>query len=65
MTLKLNPNKEKVKELKELIKNNDGYCPCSLFHTRDYFCPCRDLREENLCECGLYLTNNKNYDILE
>jgi len=30
------------------------YCPCSKPLVDDNICPCKDLREESKCSCGLY-----------
>ena len=50
------------KELKELIltrlKENQGYCPCSLLKNQDTICMCKDFRENvklGACHCGLYI----------
>ena len=52
----LNPNKKHVKEIREKLKENSGYCPCSLFQNPDTKCMCRDFREQSIgfCHCGLY-----------
>ena len=31
MQIKVNPDTQKAKEIREKVKENDGYCPCSLF----------------------------------
>ena len=41
----------------ELVKQNNGYCPCSVFHTPDTKCICKEFREQEepgLCHCGRY-----------
>lgn len=41
----------------ELVKQNDGYCPCAVFHTPDTKCICKEFREQEepgLCHCGRY-----------
>lgn len=41
----------------ELVKQNDGYCPCEVFHTPDTKCICKEFREQQepgLCNCGRY-----------
>jgi ferredoxin-thioredoxin reductase catalytic subunit len=43
---------EGLKQNKE--KYNEYYCPCLLMKTEDTICPCKDLRESNICHCGLY-----------
>jgi ferredoxin-thioredoxin reductase catalytic subunit len=55
MRIKLNPNKKFVEELREEIKNNDGYCPCKIERTNDTICPCKDFRYNQECCCELYI----------
>ena len=48
------PNTDKIREA---IKNNDGYCVCSIIKNNDTKCMCKKFREKNedcVCECGLY-----------
>ena len=52
--LRINPDKEFVKEMREKIKENSGYCPCLLDKNEDTICPCKDMRENQICHCGLY-----------
>jgi len=57
MQIILNYDKAKVKEIKEALKNNDGYCPCSIKKNEDTKCMCKSFREqtsEGLCHCELY-----------
>lgn len=51
----LNPDKEFVKNLKQDIKNNRGYCTCVIVKNEDTICPCRKFREDKECCCGLYM----------
>lgn len=55
--IKLNDDKEIVKEIKRKLKENDGYCPCSLFKTDDTKCMCKEFRAQDIgeCHCGLYV----------
>lgn len=55
--IKLNENKELVKEIKQKLKENNGYCPCSLFKTKDTKCMCKEFKEQDIgeCQCGLYV----------
>lgn len=53
--IKLNPNKELVEKIKQSIKDNDGYCVCLIEQNKDSICPCKDMRENNICHCGLYI----------
>lgn len=52
-----NDNKAHVKEILSALKENNGYCPCSLERTPDTKCMCREFREieEGICHCGLYI----------
>ena len=57
MTIRVNPNKNIVLEIREKIKNNGGYCPCKLEKTEENKCICKEFSERNktgYCDCGLY-----------
>lgn len=60
MTVRQNPDKEFALTIKKKLKENNGYCPCSLEKTPDTKCMCkefRDMLESNTsgsCHCGLY-----------
>lgn len=61
MKIKLNPDQDLVKSLKDKMKENGGYCPCRLRHTEDTKCMCKEFREqiadtefEGYCHCMLY-----------
>ena len=43
-------------EIGELVKQNDGYCPCAVLKTEDTKCPCKDFRlqDKGICLCGRY-----------
>lgn len=49
-----------LNDAEQAVKNNDGYCPCKLFKTKDTKCMCKQFRDQiaqNIageCECGLY-----------
>lgn len=62
MPIQLNPNKEFVHEMRRQIKDNDGYCPCSILKTPDTKCMCREFREmkSGTCHCGLYTKTTDN-----
>ena len=52
---------ELVAEIKEQLKNNDGYCPCRLQRTEENKCMCEEFRNqikdpefEGFCHCLLY-----------
>lgn len=55
--IKLNENKELVEMIQKQLKENSGYCPCSLFQNEDTKCMCKEFREqtEGECHCGLYV----------
>lgn len=56
-----NPDKKLVAEIREQLKENQGFCPCRVKKTPDTKCMCREFREaikENRigeCHCGLYV----------
>lgn len=54
--VKINPDSEFVKEFREKLKANKGYCPCRLKKTPDTKCMCKEFREQEsgYCHCGLY-----------
>lgn len=58
--IKLNPDKEFVKDFKEKLKENQGYCPCRITKDANTKCMCKEFRElvfsntEGWCHCGLY-----------
>jgi ferredoxin-thioredoxin reductase catalytic subunit len=57
MKIKVNPDKDFVKEMRNSLKDNNGYCPCSPFKNEDTKCMCKNFREQTetgYCHCGLY-----------
>ena len=52
--MRLNPDTLFVKELKKRIKGNGKYCLNKPKGDPDNKCPCREMREDGRCECGLY-----------
>lgn len=64
MKIKLNPDKKTVKEIRQELKVNNGYCPCKLIQDTDTKCMCKEFRESataGYCHCGLYFkTKDKN-----
>lgn len=57
MKIKLSDNKELVAEIRQKIKDNDGFCPCRLVKTEDTKCICKEFLEQTEpgeCHCGLY-----------
>ena len=57
MKVKVNDNKELVDEIRAKLKENNGYCPCSLIKSEDTKCMCKEFREQDIgeCHCGLYI----------
>lgn len=53
----LNNDKDLVKNIKQLLKENEGYCPCSLIKNEDTKCMCKEFKEQKIgeCHCGLYI----------
>lgn len=57
MRITATPDKEYATEIKRKLKDNGGYCPCSLVKNEDTKCMCKEFREmdEGVCHCGLYI----------
>ena len=56
----LNPDVERRNEVRQAIRNNDGYCPCSVVKTPETKCPCAEFRCGEGCQCGLYVPKENN-----
>ena len=61
MRVKTNPDKEFVKEIKDKLKQNGGYCPCRLQRIPENMCICQEFQEQiaddsfsGYCHCRLY-----------
>jgi ferredoxin-thioredoxin reductase catalytic subunit len=57
MKIKVSNDEELVKQIREGLKNNGGFCPCKLIKNEDTKCPCKEFREQDYegeCHCGLY-----------
>lgn len=57
MVFKEIDDKEKAQKIRELIKKNDGHCPCKLVKNDDTKCICKEFVEQKelgKCHCGLY-----------
>ena len=61
MAIKLNPDEEIVKIVKEGLKRTGGYCPCIREQSEDTKCMCKQFKEqiadpdfEGFCHCMLY-----------
>lgn len=53
----VNKDKSAVKRIRKAIKDNGGYCPCSVDKNDDTKCMCkffRDMETVGSCHCGLY-----------
>lgn len=48
--------REIAPEIGELVKQNDGYCPCAIVKDEDTKCPCKEFRLQDTgeCHCGRY-----------
>lgn len=57
MKIHANKDKELVAKIRAALKENSGYCPCSLEKTPDTLCMCKEFREmeSGECHCGLYI----------
>lgn len=57
MSVKQNPDREYVAEIRKRLKENGGFCPCKLERNPDTKCMCKEFREqeEGICHCGLYI----------
>ena len=63
MKIKLSENKELVAEIKQKLKESNGYCPCRLTKTEDTKCPCKEFREQTEpgeCHCGMLVKVDNN-----
>ena len=61
MNIRLNPDKNIVKTVKDGLKAKDGYCPCRVGKDPDNKCMCKEFSEqiadpdfEGYCHCMLY-----------
>ena len=57
MAIRLSDDKELVEEIRQKLKENNGFCPCRIEKTDDTKCMCKEFREqeEGECHCGLYI----------
>ncbi len=55
--VEINPDKESVEYIRQKLRENDGYCPCSTEKIPDTKCMCKEFRDmdEGQCRCGLYI----------
>ena len=61
MAIKLNPDKEIVKTIKEGLERTGGYCPCRIQRIPENKCICEEFKAqmadpefEGFCHCMLY-----------
>jgi ferredoxin-thioredoxin reductase catalytic subunit len=56
MGLQIGEHANIILEGLELNKSLYGYryCPCSLIRTTDTICPCKNMKENRECHCGLF-----------
>lgn len=50
--IEVNPN------IRELVAENNGYCPCTVIKNEDTKCMCKEFKEQNEpgeCHCGRFL----------
>jgi len=52
----LNPDKKIVERVRARLVLTKGYCPCLAEQNEDTICPCKDMREKEICHCSLYVT---------
>ena len=57
MAIRLSDDKELVEEIRQKLKENDGYCPCRIEKNEDTKCMCKEFREQDSgeCHCGLFV----------
>lgn len=60
-TIRVNPDAVYAAEVKRRLKENGGYCPCSIIRNEDTKCMCKEFREQEsgMCHCGLYIKEAK------
>ena len=64
-------NKDRVKFVRQQLKENGGYCPCRLIQNESTKCICKEFRSAiemhklGKCHCGLYEVVEINEDEAE
>ena len=48
MKVTVTKDTELAKQVREKLRNNDGYCPCAIEKTEDTKCMCKDFREQGI-----------------
>lgn len=65
MRIVQNPDLDYVKKIKHKLKENNGYCPCSIVKNRDTKCRCKEFRDQvergepGACHCGLWIAEEE------
>ena len=57
MKIVLNEDKKLVAAIDAELKQNGGYCPCSIIQNEDTKCMCKEFREQTesgYCHCGKF-----------
>lgn len=56
ITIRTNRDRAVVERVRKALRENNGYCPCSLVKDEDHKCMCKDFieQESGFCHCGLY-----------
>lgn len=59
--ISINPDNDKVQEIKKQLKENGGYCPCKIEKIPDNKCICKEFRQQKYgeCHCGLYIKHKR------
>lgn len=61
MKVIINPDAELVRDIREKLEENGGFCPCRLKRDASTKCMCKEFREQikrgeaGECHCGLYV----------
>lgn len=56
ITIRTNRDRAVVERVRKALRENNGYCPCSLVKDEDHKCMCKEFieQESGFCYCGLY-----------
>lgn len=57
LKIKVNKDKEVVRQILDALATNSYYCPCRLEKNSDTKCMCKEFMEQDTpgyCHCGLY-----------
>lgn len=55
--MKVNPDEKTVELVLDGLARTGGFCPCvpKANYNEATICPCKEMREEHKCRCGLYI----------